>query len=72
MDALNNIKMSERERVEISSFIESEFGIKMPAVKNSSYQQALQKAEPAGMQKLCRILQFYKVSKGRRRISYFC
>jgi len=33
MDALNNIMMSERERVEISSFIESEFGIKMPAVK---------------------------------------
>lgn len=32
MDTLN-IKMSERERVEISSFIESEFGIKMPAVK---------------------------------------
>ena len=33
MDALENIKMTERERIEISSFIESEFGIKMPAVK---------------------------------------
>lgn len=32
MDALN-IAMSEKERREISSFIESEFGIKMPAVK---------------------------------------
>ncbi len=31
-DALN-IQMSERERAEISSFIENEFGIKMPAVK---------------------------------------
>ena len=32
MNALE-IKMSEKERIEISSFIESEFGIKMPAVK---------------------------------------
>lgn len=32
MDTLN-IAMSEKERQEISSFIESEFGIKMPAVK---------------------------------------
>jgi len=33
MEGSIEIKMSERERVEISSFIESEFGIKMPAVK---------------------------------------
>lgn len=65
MDTLNAVKMSERERAEISSFIESEFGIKMPAVKKILLTSRLSKRlDKLGLSSYGEYYKFIRSAKG--------
>ncbi len=63
---IRNITMSEKERVEISSFIESEFGIRMPAVKKVLLTSRLSKRlNSLGFKSYGDYYQFIRSKQGR-------